>query len=117
MQGCTGGTFLSQEVASLHHWIDFEGPYMLVDFNRAPIKTAPLPHWNIRYEFYLSRDELSKSEWWNWNDFLPPSDVTRPPWWNVSNMEDAKVRTMVSVLILRPHGFPLTALHANTCGF
>ena len=119
MQGCTGGTFLSQEVSSLHHWIDFEGPYMLVDFNRAPINSAyPLPHWSVRYEFHLSRDELTKSEWWNWNDFLPPPDITRPPWWSVTNMEDAKVCTMVSVSVLRTHFFPLLiALYANNRGF
>ena len=104
MQGCTGGTFLSQEVSSLHHWIDFEGPYMLVDFNRAPINSAyPLPHWSVRYEFHLSRDELTKSEWWNWNDFLPPPNVTRPPWWSVTNMEDAKVCVLVSALVLHAH--------------
>ena len=96
MQGCTGGTFLSQDIAAIHEWVDFDGPYLLVDFNRAPINnTNPPPEWNTEYNFYLSRSVLEENKWWLWNDFLPQSEVTRPPWWHVNNMEDAKVRMLV----------------------
>ena len=115
MQGCTGGTFLSCEVPSLNQWIDFEGPLMLVDFNRAPInRSDPLPQWYEGYEFFLSRDELEMNEWWCWNDFLPPPHATRPPWWGVTNMEDAKVCVLVSAPVPIVTSFLLSQMFMPT---
>lgn len=94
MRGCTGGTFLWEEVPTLNEWVEFDGPYMVPDFDRAPTDpNRTLIPWNDDYNLYLGREELLKEEWWHWKEIIPPPNVSRPSWWNVTNREDAKVST------------------------
>ena len=92
MQGCTGGLFLRRDISALHEWVDWEGPYILVNFERRPFNTELLPtQWDDKYDPYISRRERSREEWWTWNDYLPAATVSRPPWWNSTTKDDAKV--------------------------
>ena len=100
MQGCTGGTFLMCKVPALYEWVDFEGPYMLVNFDRRPLNVeCPTALWDNKYEPYLSRHEDGREQWWLWNDFLPCTHASRPPWWNSRTKDDAKVCLSLCVLV------------------
>lgn len=90
MAGCTGGTFISEDVPSLYSWIRVEGPVTLVDFERAP-RDGKAPAWDTLLIPHLHNTELNRECWWQWNDWNPPSGCTRPPWWDVLNMHDARV--------------------------
>ena len=99
IQGCTGGTFITHDMAGLHEWVDFEGPYMLVNFDRRPFSFDLSSRWDDKYNDYISRREHSREEWWTWNDYLPSTHVSRPPWWNSMTKDDAKVRLLLWMLL------------------
>ena len=91
MQGCTGGALLSHHLPAINQWVDYEGVYMLVNFDRAPFDDPPATLWDPALEDYISQSEFERENWWCWNDFLPVTHASRPPWWGAKTKEDAKV--------------------------
>lgn len=91
MQGCTGGTFLSERMPALKEWVTLDGPYFYIDFSRAPLDQDTVPPWDSRLEPFLPREEYNRELWWLWDDQVPTTYCRRPPWWSYTNMYDAKV--------------------------
>ena len=102
MQGCTGGTFISENMAALKEWVTFEGPYIFVDFKRAPFDQSTVPVWDPHLEPFLTRKEFNREFWWLWDDQVPSTRCRRPAWWSFTNMYDAQVARIVVVLQYLP---------------
>lgn len=91
MQGCTGGTFLTQDAPALSHWVQFDAPYFYVLFDRAPRERSQVPIWEPELDAYISQEERERETWWSWDDQLPVTWVRRPEWWSITTMQDARV--------------------------
>ena len=98
MQGCTGGVFISEKMAALKEWVTFDGPYIYVDFRRAPFDQSAVPLWDPHLEPFLTHEEFHRELWWLWDDQVPSTHCRRPAWWSYTNMYDAQVSTMVFLL-------------------
>ena len=119
MQGCTGGTFISRDMPAINQWVDYEGVYMLVNFDRIPFQPDGPPEWDPSLNEYISLSERERENWWCWNDFLPSTQTSRPPWWEVRTKEDAKVCSRSCQCHLFPEfAFaPQLDVHAYSLGF
>ena len=119
MQGCTGGTFISRDMPAINQWVDYEGVYMLVNFDRIPFQPDGPPEWDQSLDEYISLSERERESWWCWNDFLPSTQTSRPPWWNIKTKEDAKVcsGSRHYHLFSESASIPQLDVHAYSLGF
>ena len=102
MQGCTGGTFLSERMPALKEWVTLDGPYFYIDFSRAPLDQDAVPEWDSRLEPFLPREEFDRELWWLWDDQVPSTRCRCPPWWSYTSMYDAKVFIHSTLILTEP---------------
>lgn len=90
VQGCTGGTFLSQDVAGLHSWVEMDGRHLRVKFDNIP-REQQLRRWEPELKAFLDKAESEREFWWLWNNPVSTPECRQPPWWDIRNIEDLDV--------------------------